>query len=103
MNKTTDTVPGDSNFSTAWNTITQPFRIIWNAAKILLQATMRGARTSPMISTAILVAAGLVSFLAKSHHVGTIFISAVGVLWMWQDMLDDNVRAAHEAAVPVVA
>lgn len=104
MNKTTNTIPpGNSNFTIAWNAVTQPVRVAWNAGKFLLRATMRGARTNPMTGTAILVAAGSLSFLAKSYHIGTIFISAVGILWIWQDMLDDDARAAEGATLPALA
>lgn len=63
---------------------------------------MHGVKNNPVLWTAILLAAGSACLLAKSAHIGTVLISAVGILWMWQDMLDDDARAAEQvAAVPV--
>lgn len=56
-------------------------------------------KTNPMIWTAGLAIAGAVSFAAKSHHLGTIIIASIGVLWMWHDMIDEAATAAHDVGL----
>lgn len=105
MTRITGAAPqGDSYFARAWNGVTRPFSMIGTTASGFLNETLREVRASPMTWIAILVLAGAVSLMAKSYHIGTVFISAVGVLLMWQDMLDeDAARVAGEAVIPAIA
>jgi hypothetical protein len=59
--------------------------------------TKRSMRASPLMWTAILAVAGGACFAAKSAHLGTVVIGSIGVLWMWQDMIDE--AAATKARI----
>jgi hypothetical protein len=93
----------ESNFARAWNSLTYPLRAAWITTEGLLGETLQEVKASPMTWTAILALAGCVSIMAKSYHVGTVFISAVGVLWMWQDMLEEAATSAGNSALTVAA
>nr|WP_314073545.1 hypothetical protein [uncultured Roseococcus sp.] len=49
-----------------------------------------------MTWTAILAVGALACLLIRSAHLGTVLVGAIGVLWMWQDMIDEAAAAAHK-------
>jgi hypothetical protein len=49
-----------------------------------------------MTTTAVLAVAGGACFALKSAHLGTVLVAAIGVVWMWQDMMDEAATAAQE-------
>jgi hypothetical protein len=103
MAQITDVAPqGRSHLARGWSGMTLPFRSMWTTAEGLLGETLQEVKASPMTWTAILVLAGTVSFIGKSYHVGTVLVSAVGILWMWQDMREGAAKAADDEAIAVV-
>ncbi|WP_421988476.1 hypothetical protein [Roseococcus sp.] len=68
-----------------------------------LGAGLRSVKTNPMVWSAVLAVAGAACLAAKSAHLGTVLLSAIGILWMWQDMMDEAVTAPHGrgAALPI--
>jgi hypothetical protein len=54
-----------------------------------------------MTATAILAVAAAACFAAKSAHLGAVLVAAIGVVWIWQDMIDEAAIAAQKRAAVV--
>ena len=101
MNATSPTPSGaESVLIKAWNLLTAPIAAATASLVAVLAEIVKEARARPMTWSAIFTLAGVLSFMAGQYHLGAIFISCFGMLWMWLDAIDNPL---DEKSAPDVA
>jgi hypothetical protein len=103
MNETSSAPPRiDNSLTKTWHLLTVPFVAVTKAVVGVLAEIAQEARVRPMTWSAILMLAGVMSFMANQYHLGATFISCLGMLWMWQDMIGEPLEEVIEPDATLV-
>lgn len=95
MGESSTTPPrSEDSLVKAWNVLTAPIVAVSTVVVNVLGEIAHEARARPMTWSAIFTLAGVMSFMVGQHHLGAIFLSCLGMLWMWLDAIENPLEGS---------